>query len=204
MDLALAQGADIVEVDIVRSKDGHFVALHLPSLRFLLAPPWHYRLAELPPVDPLPRILGAIRSRAPVYLDIKQPLDEGSFRNLADLVDDHHGNQVIVGSFHRAVLYACRKYRPHWIVNYDCWPRLGAIEDAKQLGADWVNPIPLGIRRRFADRVHELGLRFVPAGTESPARQLRFLRWGAYALSTFYPARLRQRLQQVFSPPCTS
>jgi len=198
MCLAIEQGADIVEFDVVSTKDGHFVALHWPDVRFLSLRPWSYRLEELPPLDTLPVILQAVGSRVPIYLDIKQPLDEARFLSLAEVVDAFHHNTVIVGSFSRTTLRMCAQHRPQWILNYDCLPVLSAIEQALEIGARWINPLPWGVRQVFAERAIDAGLCFVPAGNESDRRQLRFARWGAYALSTFRPAHLRHVLEQHF------
>ncbi|MCX8072695.1 MAG: glycerophosphodiester phosphodiesterase [Candidatus Binatia bacterium] len=192
---ALAEGADIVEVDVVKTKDGHFVALHWPDIHFLGLPPWKYRLRELPRVDPISAILEAVGRRAALYLDVKQPLERGEFLELAELVDRFQLPEVIVGSFHRRVLVACTIHRPTWIANYDCLPFHRAIQEAKDLGAQWINPIAFGIRKSFVDEAVAAGLKFVPAGNEDDKRQLRYAKWGAYALSTFRPARLRALLR---------
>jgi len=195
---AIEEGADIVEVDVVCTKDGHFVALHWPDFRFLWSPPWKYRLAELPPVEPFSAIVRTVGNRAGLYLDIKQPLEDRQFLELAQLVSSVQPRQVIVGSFHRPVLLSCAKHRPDWIVNYDCLPLHRAIRKAKELGAHWINPVAFGVRKSFVEQALDAGLRFVPAGNESDRKQLRYAEWGAYALSTFRPARLRALLERRF------
>lgn len=191
---AVAEGADIVEVDVVCTKDGHFVALHWPDASSTVLPPWKYRLAELPPVEGLAKIVEAVSDRVGLYLDIKQPLDDQQLLDLAHLVTSKGAREVIVGSVYRRVLLWSRKHRPEWIINFDCLPLHGAVVEARELGAHWINPAAFGVRRSFVDRALEAGLQFVPAGNENIQRQIRYAKWGAYALSTFYPARLRSVL----------
>ncbi|GIW43642.1 MAG: hypothetical protein KatS3mg077_0924 [Candidatus Binatia bacterium] len=197
---AVAEGADIVEFDVIQTKDGHFVALHWPDLRFLFSPPWERRLEELPPVSTVGEILSALGNRTGVYLDIKQPLSDRQFLELSQIVDSFQFSLVVVGSFQRGVLSACREHKPNWIVNFDCLPTHRAVRQAIELGAHWINPIPYGVRRSFVELVLDSGLKFVPAGNESDRRQLRFARWGAHALSTFRPAHLRRLLAARLYP----
>ncbi len=195
---AITEGADIVEVDVICTRDGHFVALHWPDVCSSLLPPWKYRLAELPPVEQVTSIVRTAGQQVALYLDIKQPLDDRQFLDLAQLVSSFTPRQVIVGSFHRGVLRSCAKHCPQWILNYDCLPVHRAITKANELGAHWINPVAFAVRKSFVERALEAGLRFVPAGSENDRRQLRYAAWGAYALSTFRPARLRALLRQHF------
>ncbi len=198
IDRGVIEGADIIELDIVRAAGGSFVAHHypFPNLRgnYLRAKP----LSQIPYADSLESVLDTLASRRTLYLDIKEKLGTVDTGRLLGLIAKNHTNSLIVGSFHRSVLAAARDHDGQSILNYHCLPRFRAIREAICLGAHWINPIHYAIRKSFVVAAISEGLKFAPAGNENIPKQLRYASWGAHALSTFRPAYLRSLLEKQF------
>jgi glycerophosphoryl diester phosphodiesterase len=192
---AIEEKADIVEIDVARTADGEFVAFHYPNWNPFAQRPRRRRRRELPHLDDVSTLLQAIGGRVPVYLDIKDRLCSEDVLRLVRLVEGMHKNSVIVGSFFTDVLERFKKAAPDWVINYHCVAVSGSLRRAVNLGASWINPMPFLVTEKFVRGAMSCGLKFVPGGNECERRQLHYARLGAYALSTFRPARLRVLLE---------
>ena len=190
------EGADVIEIDVVTSADGHFLAHHYPVPNFR----GHYlrrkSATEIRGLDSVESLLDVLNSQRAIYLDIKECLSAEEIANLLSVVHKRHLNTIVVGSFHESVLARVRACDPSCTLNFHCLPTLRSISRAVRLNAHWINPIPYGVRKSFVDAAHREGLKFVPAGNESDRKQLQYASWGAYALSTFRPSRLRTILSK--------
>ena len=192
VERAVQEDADIVEMDIVTTKDGVFVAFHYSPLAPRGAHLRRRTVSELAHVETMESLLGVLASRKAVYLDIKEKLSTEQLATLRSIVQAMHRNDVIVGSFHTSVLTACQALAPHWTINLHCFATMSAVRRAASLGAHWINPMPFLVTESFVRCAQAHDLKFVPAGNENDAKQLRYAELGAYALSTFRPARLRR------------
>ena len=105
---AVQLGADMVEIDVRRTRDGHIVAFHDLKLRRLTDAPGrlkHYTYAQLKrftiegeEIPGLKEILNALRSVCQINLELKE---RGLVRDLAELVKEcGMVNDVIFSSFH--------------------------------------------------------------------------------------------------------
>lgn len=186
---SLNEGVDIIELDIVCTKDGRFIGYHPRILRRM--PP-----ANSPSVNSLESLLKTLNSRTPVYIDIKKSLFPKEMDMLVELTKKYHTNQVIIGSFYIDVLRYFRRLMPNYIINYHCLATYKNIRKALSIKADWINPIPYFVRAKFVSEALRYNLKFVPAGNEDYRRQLRYAKLGAYALSAFKPAVFRKWLQK--------
>ena len=195
VERALADGADIVELDVLMSRDGKLVLHHYPLLDIRGQYVRKRDSRHLPELATLEETLRCLNSRAPVYLDIKDPNIPSAA--LFKCVDRLHNNGVIIGSFSSPFLAHVRKLRPAWKINFHCLALRRSLRVAQEVGADWINPLPWCITRAFVQQIMWLGSKFVPAGTENYSKQLRYAQWGAYALSTFRPKELKAFLERT-------
>ncbi len=194
VERAISEGADIIEVDVLRTKLGEFVAYQYPFPNPLVY--WSRTCpGDLTASEPLESLLRTLRGRKPVYLDIKQRFRVPDVMELKALVLTNHTNEVIIGSASRRVLSCFRTNAPNWTLNYHSLATMAAILDATCIGAKWVNPMPFVIRESFVTKVHDAGLKLAPAGTENYRKQLRYYCMGADILSSFRPAVLRRVLE---------
>ncbi len=194
VEKSVKENADIIELDIVVTGDGFFVGFHYPIINpfgFYLR---RKKFSDLYNTNSIQSLLQVLCSRKQLYLDIKENLTIEEIGNLVSIVREYHSNKVIVGSFHDEVLHNFKKLTPDWTINYHCFATKSAITKAGKIGAHWINPIPYFISSKFVRLVISKGFKFVPAGNESDLKQLRYAKLGAYALSTFKPARFRKLL----------
>jgi len=71
------------------------------------------------------------------------------------------------------------------IINYHCFSFLCSIKTAKELDADWINPIHYFITKNKIKKIQDNGFKFVPTGNENYKKQLKYTKLGAYAISTY-------------------
>ena len=185
---SIKEGVDIVELDVVCAKDNNFIGYH-PKL-FQRKP-----LSTASNVDLFESLLKTLDSRAMLYTDIKENLTPGKMDALSGLIKKYHYKQVIIGSYYLPVLRYFRQLQPTWIINYHCLATRRSIQRAINVGANWINPIPYWVARRFVAEATRKGLKFVPGGNENYQKQLRYAKFGAYALSVFKPAFFREWLK---------
>lgn len=189
VEQSIREGADIVELDVVYSKENHFIGYH----------PWAFQLKPfltINNIDSFESLLKTLDNRVDIYVDIKGNLSAEKMKELLKLIKKYHNKQVIIGSFYVQVLKYFRKAEPSWIINYHCLPLRRNIQKAMDIGANWINPVSYGITRGFVAEAIQKGLKFVPAGNENHRKQLYYAKLGAYALSTFRPASFRKWLAQ--------
>jgi hypothetical protein len=176
---SIRDGADIIELD-VRRQGGRYVIQH----------------------DPFSKAQGTLEAalarieRAAVYLDVKT--NDIDINDLIAYVRLLCSNHIIVGSFNYSMLQnICDRSVER---NLHCW---GAwlCNPEKFTAVDWINPICYFTSRAIAKRIQVQGFRFVPAGNqvfkknEIMENQLRFARWGAYAIATHHVREMRELLR---------
>ena len=182
VERSIKERADIVEIDVVCNKKGCFIGHH-PKLFSLKNNAESFEL-----------LLKTLDSRAMLYVDIKERLSKGKIDALLKLIKKYYKGQAVAGSFYSKVLKCIREKEPAWIINYHCLPTRRCIKKALEAGANWINPVPLGVTSGFVNEAMKNGLKFVPAGNENYKKQLRYAKLGAHALSVFRPALFREWL----------
>lgn len=191
VEQSIREGADIIELDVAYTKDNHFIGYH-PRL-FRRKP-----LSTATNVDSFESLLKTLNNRKILYVDIKEKLSPERIDMLLGLIKKYYNKQVVTGSFYESVLKYFRQVESTWIIDYHCFATRRSIQEAIDIGADWINPIPHWITRRFVSEATQRGLKVVPAGNENYYRQLRYAKFGAYALSVFKPAFFREWLKNRF------
>jgi glycerophosphoryl diester phosphodiesterase len=184
---AIKEGADIVELDVVYAKN-NFIGFH-PSIIF------GKLFLSTCDCDPFEFLLKTLKDQTPIYVDIKDNLTPEKMDTLSKLIKKYHTKQVIIGSYYAPVLKYFHKIEPDWIINYHCVATRKNIQKAIEIGVNWINPISIGVSRKFVKTALENGLKFVPSGNENYKKQLHYAKLGAYALSTFKPAIFRNWLK---------
>ena len=201
MERALEDGADIIEMDIVLSRDSILLLHHypIPSLRGRYVRRKEAGIWLEQGLTPLSVALDRLNNRTPIYLDIKD--SHITAEALYAVVTPRHNNKVVVGSPKPSLLAAIKEVCPGWTINLHCFAVGYTLRLAERAKADWVNPIPfaapwsLDIRQSFAHRVISNGYRFVPGDPRIFQKHLQYAQWGAHALSTLQPKELRTFLQ---------
>lgn len=91
-------------------------------------------------------------------------------------------NKIILGSFNKKLLKKINK-EEGILINYHCFSPFLSIRRAKELDADWINPLPYLITNKKIEKIKNNGFKFVPAGNENYKKQMKYLKLGAHALS---------------------
>ena len=117
-DLALDQGADVLEIDLRITADAQLVTIHDPTLERTVGDPREVaalRLEEILELDPATRpvpldtVLGRYGERAPLLIELKdpEPVSEG---RLVEAIERHGlADRVVVQSFDHAGLRRIRR-----------------------------------------------------------------------------------------------
>lgn len=209
-ELAVAQAADMIEIDLHRSRDGAIVVAHDAELERLGG---HGEigaatLKELRDLDAgggariptLDEVLDSFGERIPFNLELKQA-GHGPYPGLPALAVEgvtRRGllDRMLFSSFYDPLLQELRRYEARARVALlisrrgpERWQ-----ERARALGAEAVNPeLPL-VDREFVERAHGEGLA-VYVFTVDPADEMRrLLELGVDGLFTNVPDRMRRVL----------
>ncbi len=173
-------GADIIELDI-RLRDGKYVVQHTPYEK---------------PQGFLDSALARVEGSS-VYLDIKNR--DLNVNELISYVRSRCSNQIIVGSYHLKVLRSIQD--PAIERNCHCTLPWTAVAHGQSAHADWINPLCYFTTKSLAQEIQNAGFKFVPSGNqilkkhEIMENQLRYARWGAYAVSTYHVKETKERLR---------
>lgn len=207
--LALAQGADGIELDVHASRDGVIVVHHDPALRTMDAR-GAVALHEIASLDAntiaatplagghgaptLDDVLDLVGPRATVYIEVKAFGVEDA---LEATLARHPGVRVAVHAFDHRIPVAARQRRPTLAIGLlsTSYPLdLPGFIGAAQCEAFWQHA-PL-IDRPLVQRAHDLGARVV-AWTVNDVGQARTLvDLGVDALCTDTPGLLRSALER--------
>ena len=201
-ELAIEQGADMIETDLHRTRDGRVVLVHDSDLHGAEIATLSFEEVRraAPSIPTLEETLDACRERIPLNLELKRgeaglydgieevELDEVSGRGLLD--------RTLFSSFHDPALERVRALEPDARIGLLVSPRAPiAIEErARRLGAEAVHP---GLRMANAaliDRLHDGGFRVYVFTVDRREDQTRLLDLGVDGLFTNYPSRLRALL----------
>ncbi|QWC84100.1 glycerophosphodiester phosphodiesterase [Nocardioidaceae bacterium] len=219
---AVADGADLVEVDVQRTADGVLVLLHDPRLerttdarsRFgegrelLLGSTAYDDIARLDagswfsPAfagERVPRLTDALHllvaARTGLQLELKRPeLYPGVVDQLVAELERVRGRiPLLVQSFHEPSLRELRRQAP--------WLELGLLgrPHARRLAelGTWlqqVNPHHRRLDRRYVDAVHAAGMRCTPWTVDRRSAMRRVCGLGVDGVITDHPARLHEAL----------
>jgi hypothetical protein len=176
---SVRDGADIVELD-VRARDDQYLIQHSPFGQVQ-----GYLAAAI-------EKLGG----ASLYLDVKG--HDIDVNQLITYVRSICSNHLIVGSFSSSLLRSIRD--PAVERNYHCASPWFRATDARFAKADWVNPLSYLATERLAMKIQYAGFKFTPSGNyiwrkrERMGNQVKFAKWGAYAVSTYHVKEMKRLL----------
>ena len=203
-ELAVSQGADMIETDLHLSADGAIPLWHDPVIEG--APIEGLRFAEIrarkPTVPTLEETLGRFGTRIPFNLEIKASASgeyAGLESRVLEIVRDLAAlDQVLFSSFELGPLRRIRELEPKariavLLSSRTLWVK--RLEDrARALSAEAVNPSVRRMDRRLVVRLHALGFHVHVYTVDEPEMQHRLLEWGVDGIFTNRPAALRQLL----------
>ena len=226
--LAFDLGADAIECDVQRSRDGELVIIHdgtvdrttdgsgfvseqsLSELRGLDAGR-KWRLLERIPT--LEETLALVWERGgSLNLEVKGESVEESVdtaRALEPMLRDQHPafrRRLLVSSFEHPALQLLKARLP-WLRSGALfgseWRRRDLLAPARELGAEAIHPALTLTTQALVRRAHEAGLRVNVWTANRPATIEQLIRWGVDGVFSDYPERvviLRSRLH-VAQPP---
>lgn len=215
-DLAFDLGADAIECDVQRSRDGALVIIHdgtvdrttngaglvssltLSQLRHLNAGVRKGMLAGIPTLE---QTLALVRARGGgLNLEVKGESDEeaiGTARAvvpvLAALPAEERA-RILVSSFTLPAVAEVKRLLPDQRIGalytgtFARWSDL--IAPARMMGAEAIHPGSRLVTRGLIARAHAAGLHVNIWTTNLPATIRRFLAWGADGLFSDYPERV--------------
>jgi glycerophosphoryl diester phosphodiesterase len=201
-DLAIAQGADMIETDLHLLRDGAIALYHDDEIGG--APVGALDLAELrarlPRAPTLQETLDRCGARIPFNLEIKSP-PAGDYVGLEKLVlreIEERGllTRTLFSSFSDSVLAKLRELEPKARVGTLVWVRQPGkpIERALNVGAEAVHLHVMLANESAVHDAHAAGLRVNVYTVDDPEVQLRLRGYGVDGIFTNRPAQLAKLL----------
>lgn len=206
-ELAVAQGADAIEIDLHRTRDGHVVVTHDEDLAGLggrgeIA---DATLAEVRELDAgggariplLEEVLDAFGERIAFNLEIKRPR-RGPYPGLEEAVVaevTRRGllDRTLFSCFYDPVLATLRRVAPRVRIGLLVSRRYpdGALGRARALGAEALHPEAPLVDAAGVEAAHAAGLAVYPFTVDDPGAMARMLDLGVDGLFTNVPGRMR-------------
>lgn len=215
-ELAVAQGADAIEIDLHRTGDGHVVVLHDPDLSGLggRGEVADARLEAVRALDAgggarvptLGEVLDGFGSRIAFNLEIKRGrggLYVGLETGLAaELEARGLLAHTLISSFYDPVLSAWKAASPGARAGLLISPRFPerAVERARAAGAEALHPERSLVDRRLVEEAHDAGLAVYVFTVDDSAEMQRMLELGVDGLFTNVPVRLRRLVDAQRQP----
>jgi glycerophosphoryl diester phosphodiesterase len=190
-------GAHALELDVRLSADGRLVVMHDAAVDRTTDGSGELAgmtLAELKRLDAgggarVPAFAEVLEAVSlPIQTEVKAV---EAFPVLARLVRERPeltGGRIIVSSFHREVLVAARAALPEvprGLILHRAEEDM--VDQARELGADWICPGMDGLTREAVQKCREAGLRVDAWPGNSPEAVRRAVEVGADAVTTNYP-----------------
>jgi glycerophosphoryl diester phosphodiesterase len=201
-ELAIAQGADMIETDLHLLRDGSVVLTHDARIRRRAVGGLDLgELRELSPSIPtLDEALDAVGDRIPFNLELKRGVD-GDYPGLAERALDavrRRGllEQTLFSAFYDSALEAVRRLESSARVGLLVSRRghVAVEERARGLGAEAVHPERAILTERMLRELQGAGYRVNVFTVDAEADLRRLVEWGVDGIFTNVPARLRKIL----------
>ncbi|HJO22332.1 MAG: glycerophosphodiester phosphodiesterase [Myxococcota bacterium] len=206
--LAVEQRADMIEIDLHRTRDGGVVITHEEELGglggegaiedALLADVRALDAGGGEPVPTLDEVLDGFGERIPFNLELKRgvrALYDGLEAMALDAVRDRGLlAKTLFSSFFDPVLEQLRALESAARIAFLCSPRDAhhPLERARAVGAEALNPWQGMVTRELVDTAHAEGLAVYPFTVDDPERMRQLLEWGVDGLFTNCPGRMRR------------
>jgi glycerophosphoryl diester phosphodiesterase len=208
--LAVEQRADMIEVDLHRTADGAVVITHDEELAGLggrgeiaectLADVRRLDAGAGERVPTLDEVLDTFGERIPFNLEIKRGTraDYPGLEAIALEAVTRRGllERTLFSSFYDPVLARLRSHSPEArlaLLLSRHHPQR-ALERARELGAEALNPEACLVTRDLVGEAHDAGLAVYVFTVDDPAEMARLLELGVDGLFTNHPARMRSLL----------
>lgn len=206
-ELAVVQGADMIEIDLHRTRDGAIVVTHDEELAGLggRGEVGEATLSEVRALDAghgervpvLEEVLDRFGARIAFNLELKRGTRE-EYPGLEQAAWDEVARRSLAGrtlfsSFYDPVLARLRAVAPAArlaLLVSRRWPAR-AVERAKTLGAEALNPEAPIVTPELIEEAHAAGLAVYVFTVDEEAEMRRLLGWGVDGLFTNLPDRMR-------------
>ena len=208
-EIALADGANALELDVHRTADGHFVVAHDPDGVRMAGCDERIAEVDLAEVrswsldgEGVPTLTEFLRAfpETPISIDLK-PDEPSAVEPLLEVLSSHNGeNRVTIASFHDRLVWQARRLgwrgRTALTRSEVAALRLAPLALAKRLIRGQAAQVPLrsGLirldRRGFLDRCRRLGIRADYWVVNDPDEARTLLAAGATGLMSDDPALL--------------
>lgn len=198
--LALEHGADMVELDVHRTKDGQVVVMHDATLDRTTNQTGAIRdltLHDLIEADAgdgerIPTLLEAlalIRDRAVVLIEIKP--DDITDTVMETIMETDAADFTVIQSFHPQVIADARRLLPHVLRSLLIGREGDMIHQAESVGAGIVTPAYTLVTEALIDDVHAHGLDLCTYTVDDESDMLRMIDLDVDGIITNYPNRLK-------------
>ena len=197
-DLAVAQGADTIELDVRVTADGELVLLHDPTLLRTAGDATEVgalTAAHLRRIDELvrPPSIDAVLSRYPpatrFLIDVKDPAPHWEMR-VIDAIERHGlGARAVVQSFDLVGLERLHRAAPGLSVAALFRRRAAPLEQLAEVSrfASAVGPWHGAVDAQLVERAHALGVGVRPWTVDDPAEVARLVALGVDGIITNAP-----------------
>lgn len=199
VELAIAHGLDLVEVDVYLSRDGHIVVIHDEDLRRVagrIERVADLTAAELARVDlgdgqgvpRLAEVLTLARGRIGVYVELKGERTGAALAGLAHS-SVGEGIELIGGSFEPALVAELRVSAPEMPrgVLFRRTSTAAMLETCAAVGATYAHPCFRPLEAAMVDAFHAAGLLVMAPHTNDRAEARAFARLGIDVLASDDP-----------------
>lgn len=209
-ELAVAQGADMIEIDLHTTRDGAIVITHDEALEELggrgeVADATLEEVRRLDAgggarVPTLVEVLDAFGERIPFNFELKRGSRAEYAGMEAAAVEEtvRRGllEQTLFSSFYPPLLEALRGVSPDVRIAVLVSPRFpqGAVERARALGAEALNPERSLASRELLEAAHEEGMAVYVYTVDDRDEMRRLIDLGVDGLFTNHPRRMRELL----------
>ena len=208
---AIAIGAEMVEIDVTMTADGHVILLHDETLDRTTSgtgPPTDHTLEEIRELDAgawfstvfagekiptLSEALQTVKGRILINIEIKpEAVDHGVVPKIASLIAEHEmHNQVIVSSFSPEALLRMKIADPEVITatlfNKDLHTGRDPLEIVLEVGSRGFNISARRLTAAMIERCHKHGIPIAVYTVNEPDEMRRLIELGVDAVFTDHP-----------------
>ncbi|RMD46726.1 MAG: glycerophosphodiester phosphodiesterase [Aquificota bacterium] len=196
IEYGIKAGADIVEVDIRRTKDNHLILLHDSDFERLTGKkvkPSDVELSYIKenifikgePVATIDEALSTVNGRACMFLEIKEP--ETTQQVIEHVLKHNASEWVAIISFYDDAIVEAKRLLPSVKTGLIYMKPPGRIFDAKKLGADFVLPFYRIATAKANAVAHRLRLKVVVWTINDEKTAKEMLNRKADVMATDYP-----------------
>lgn len=175
---AIAQGADMIELDIKQRKDKEYIVKHS-----------YLSITQ----GTLKNALEKVKN-IPIYLDIKDYSIDPN--DLINFVRSKTKNLIIVGSFSQEILKKIDS-KKKVIISYHIYSPWYDENLAKEIKADWIILWNYNVAKRKFKEINKQGMKIAPAGNLLYTKQAKYLKDGANAVFVYDVGKFKKAFKNL-------